>query len=74
MTDQAYLERLKQSLSGKLLAIDGVSGIGVGSGRIHIYLERDQQEIRAAVDRVMQAAAPGIAHAYFVTGEFRADQ
>jgi hypothetical protein len=73
MADQADLEQLKQRLSGKLLAIDGVSGIGVGSGRIHIYLAQDHLEIRAAVDRVMQAEAPGIPHAYFVTGEFRTD-
>jgi hypothetical protein len=74
MADQADLERFKQRLSGKLLAIDGVSGVGVGSGRIQIYLARDHQETRAAIDRLMQAEAPDIPHAYFVTGEFRADQ
>jgi hypothetical protein len=73
MADHADLEQFKQRLSGKLLAIDGVSGVGVGSGRIHIYLARDHQDIRGAVDRIMQAEAPGTPHAYFATGEFHAD-
>jgi hypothetical protein len=72
MSDQADIEKAKQRVSGKLLAIDGVSGVGVGSGRIHVYLTADRPEVRGAVDRILQAEAPDIPHAYVVTGEFRA--
>jgi hypothetical protein len=72
MADQAELEQAKQRLSGKLLAIDGVSGVGVGNGRVHIYLAQDHPDVRGAVDRIMESEAPGIPHACFVTGEFHA--
>jgi len=72
MADQEDLEKIRQRLHGKLLAIDGVSGVGVGAGRIHIYLAGDHPHVRDAVDRVLQSEAPDVPHAYFVTGEFRA--
>lgn len=72
MADETDLKDLKRRLSGRLMAIDGVSGVGVGADRIQVYLAQDDDRVRAEVERVIEAESPGIAAAYITTGPFRA--
>jgi hypothetical protein len=65
--DPAALKRL---LSPRVLAIPGVSGIGLPEGKLTVYLEVDDAKVRAAVDQVVAANAPEARPRYEVTGRF----
>ena len=62
---------LKRLLSPLLLEIKGVSGLGLPAGRLTVYLESDDDELRLRVQRATQEAAPGATLAFEVTGRFR---
>jgi hypothetical protein len=64
------LEGLKGRVSKKLLEIDGVTGIGVGPNRLHIYLAHDDDRVRAAVASVMNADESEAPFEYITTGSF----
>ena len=72
MPDPKELESWKQRLTPDLMAIDGVSGVGVGPDHVRVYLERDRDDVRAAVARVLAAHAPSAPVELIVTGRFSA--
>jgi hypothetical protein len=63
---------LKRRLSPLLLGIKGVSGLGLPGGRLTVYLEADDDDVRRSVEKVASEAVPGIALRFQVTGPFRA--
>jgi len=63
---------LKRRLSPLLLGIKGVSGVGVPGGRLTVYLESEDEDIRRRVQKVAAEVAPGAALQFQVTGPFRA--
>jgi hypothetical protein len=67
-TDALALKRL---LSPLLLAIEGVSGLGVPGGQLTIYLEADDADVRRRVSEIVARAAPGATPRFEVTGPFR---
>jgi hypothetical protein len=72
MADPGELESLKQRLTPDLMAIDGVSGVGLGADRVHVYLDQDRDDVRAAVKRVLAAHAPSAPVEVIVSGRFSA--
>lgn len=62
---------LKRLLSPLLLEIKGVSGLGLPAGRLTVYLESDDDELRRRVQRAAREAAPGATIFFEVTGRFR---
>jgi hypothetical protein len=62
---------LKRMLGPSLLAIDGVSGVGVPAGRLTVYLERDEPSVRRQVEDVVKRLAPNVTVAFEKTGRFR---
>jgi hypothetical protein len=69
MLDDAALLEIKRRLVGDLMAIGGVAGVGIGEGSLRVYLERENEEARAAAHRVIGSKAPV---EFIVSGEFRA--
>ena len=72
MSDEADATAHKRLLSPLLLQIPGVSGLGLPSGRLTVYLEVDDAEVRRRVLAVAAKAAPDARLAFQVTGRFRA--
>jgi hypothetical protein len=72
MPDDADLEKLKRSISPQILAIAGVSGIGVGENILRIYLERDDANARAAVEQLIRGKGSGVPIEFRVIGKLRA--
>jgi hypothetical protein len=70
MAGEIDLEDLKARVTGKLMEIDGVSGVGVGPNQIHVYLALDEDRVRTAVARVMNREAAGAPFEYITTGPF----
>jgi hypothetical protein len=62
---------LKKLLSPLLLGIEGVSGLGVPGGRLTVYLEAEDADVRHRVEEVIGRLAPGTQPLYEVTGPFR---
>ena len=54
------------------MAIDGVSGVGSGADRLHVYLASDDDLTRTAVSRVMNGEASGTPFELIVSGAFSA--
>ncbi len=69
MLDDAALLAIKRRIVDDVMAIAGVSGVGIGEGRLHVYLDRNDPEAQAAARRVIGADAPV---EFIVSGEFRA--
>jgi hypothetical protein len=69
MLGDAELQQLKRKIAADVMAVGGVTGVGVGLGCIHVYLARDDAQARAAVERVAGADAP---LCFIVSGEFEA--
>lgn len=65
------LKALKRRLSPRLLALEGVSGVGISSGRLTIYLSEDLAALRRRLQRILKSEAPGVEVAMIPTGEFR---
>lgn len=62
---------LKRKVGPSLLAIAGVSGVGVPAGRLTVYLERDDPSVRRQVEEIVQRLSPGTVVAFETTGAFR---
>lgn len=72
MSDVVDPTELKRRLSPQLLDIPGVSGVGVRHGRLTIYLDADDAEVRKRVQSVVAKAASSVAPDFVVSGPFRA--
>jgi hypothetical protein len=70
MAGEIDLESLKGRVAGKLMEIDGVSGVGVGANRIHVYLTRDDDRVRSAVAGVMSEHAAEAPFEFITAGPF----
>jgi hypothetical protein len=69
--DDAALALKKRKLSPKVLAVAGVSGIGLGRDKVVVYLEEDSDEARRSVRALVEQEEPGTPLAFEVTGAFR---
>ena len=65
------LRNAKKRVSPQLLSLAGISGVGISGGRLAVYLERDSEAVRQAVDKVVRNTALGVPVLYVVTGKFR---
>lgn len=65
------LKALKRRLSPQLLALDGVTGVGIASGKLTVYLSEDLAALRRRLQRILKAEAPGVQVALVPTGVFR---
>jgi len=72
MAQHMNLDEIKTRVAAPLMAIDGVSGVGVGDGGIHVYLDSDHEAVHSAVSRVMSAEAAGAPFQVIVSGGFHA--
>jgi hypothetical protein len=63
---------LKRLLSPLLLGIKGVSGLGVPSGTLTVYLESDDEDVRRRVKEVIAKTAPDAVPEFVITGAFQA--
>lgn len=72
-TDQITVDpiSLKRRLSPLVLSVKGVSGVGVPGGRLTVYLETEDDTVRASVRQVVAKAAPGTTPEFVVTGSFK---
>lgn len=61
----------KQRLSPKLLAVDGVSGVGIGEGHVVVYLVDDSDSVREQARGIIDAQEPGTPVSFHITGAFR---
>ena len=62
---------LKRRLSPLVLGIEGVSGLGLPGGRLTIYLETDDADVRRRVLDIVAKAAPTATPRFEVSGPFR---
>jgi hypothetical protein len=62
---------LKRTLGPRLLEIAGVSGVGVPTGRLTVYLERDDLAVRRRVEQVVERLSPGVTVVFETTGRLR---
>ncbi len=72
MPDVVDPTELKRRLSPQLLDIPGVSGVGVQNGRLTVYLDADDADVRRRVQSVVAKASPSAAPDFVVSGTFRA--
>jgi len=72
MAGNIDLDDVRKRVTGKLIAIEGVSGVGMGTDRIHVYLSHDDDRVRTAVGQVMSTEASEAPFEYMVTGPFKA--
>jgi hypothetical protein len=62
------LEALRQQLSPHLLAIDGVTGVGVASDHLTVLLKDPSDQVRAEVMQTVTSIAPGAPIQFVATG------
>ena len=67
----AELLAAKQRLSPRLLALAGVSGLGISADGFTVYLLKDSDPVRRDVAAVIEAEAPGTPVTFRVSGRFR---
>lgn len=72
MADSDAVLAAKRRLSSSLLAVAGVSGVGVSQGRLRIYLDRDTAEVRSEVSRLLARHAAAVPYEIEVSGPFKA--
>jgi hypothetical protein len=65
------LRSVKQRLAPRLLAIDGVTGVGLREGRLAVYLDGPREAARQQVQALVGARAPGTVVEFFESGELR---
>ena len=67
------LAKLKsaQKLLEKGLFKAGANGVGIGPGRLNIYLPKNDAAVRKAINALMHAKAPEIPFKVSVVGVFR---
>ena len=71
MPPEVDLKALKNRLAPRLLAIDGVTGLGTPGGVLVVYLENDSAALRREVDAALKAEGVPETHVV-VTGGFKA--
>ena len=65
------LGRIKRDLSPRLLAVEGVSGVGTPHGVLTVYLSEDSPFVRERVNSILEHTAPDTPISYVQTGSFR---
>jgi hypothetical protein len=65
------VKALKKRVAPRLLAIDGVTGLGTPGGVLVVYLENDSAALRREVDAALKAEGVPETHVV-VTGGFKA--
>jgi hypothetical protein len=65
------LQELKRRLSPRLLAIPGVSGVGIQDGKLAVYLAEDSDAVRQQAQDIIESEAKDQQVVYTVTGAFR---
>ena len=69
MTD---LNTIKRQVSSALLKkVEGVTGVGLPSQGLTVYLEKDTPEIRAEVTKALEPLKLSVPLHWMVTGKFR---
>ena len=71
MPPDADVKALKNRVAPRLLAIDGVTGLGTPGGVLVVYLDNDSAALRREVDAALRAEGVPETHVV-VTGEFKA--
>lgn len=66
------INALKRTVSSQVLAVPGVSGIGVGDDVLRIYLEKDAPTVREQVEHIVRAQADQVRIDFRLTGKFTA--
>jgi hypothetical protein len=64
------LNDIKKRLSPQLLALEGVSGIGITSGKLAVYLAADLGTLADEVRQLVASEAPEVEVELVVTGSF----
>jgi hypothetical protein len=72
MDARDLLLKVKEVVAPALLAIDGVSGAGVGADALNVYLAEDNPAVRERVRNIVSAASPETRINFIVSGSFRA--
>jgi len=67
---QPSLTEVKRKVSSAVLKIPGVSGVGLPAQGLTIYLEKDSPEVRAAVNRALEALDVRAPVHWEVSGKF----
>lgn len=67
----ADLRATKARLSPRLLALAGVSGLGISADGLTVYLVKDSEPVRREVAAVVTAEAPGTPVIFQATGPLR---
>jgi hypothetical protein len=70
--DETELLNLKRSLAPGLLALPGVSGVGIGDGTLRIYLAQDDAGVKEQVRKIVSASNKEVPIEFIASGEFRA--
>lgn len=70
MTTDGEIRNLKRRLYPLLLAIHGVSGVGMPRGTVTVYLSEDSEQVRCDVAAIVAREAPAADVRYVVTGAF----
>ncbi|OLC01091.1 MAG: hypothetical protein AUH30_00910 [Candidatus Rokubacteria bacterium 13_1_40CM_68_15] len=68
MPPEADLKALKNRLAPRLLAIDGVTGLGTPGGVLVVYLENDSAALRREVDAALRAEGVPETHVVVTEG------
>ena len=66
------LVKVKELVTPALLALEDVSGTGVGTDALNVYLVQDSRAVRQRVQEIVASVAPDIPISFVVAGEFRA--
>jgi len=69
--EEEELMRLKDLITPGVLKIPGVTGVGVGVGKLNVYLELDDNRIRDEVQKTVQTMAQNTPIQFVITGPFR---
>ncbi len=70
MPNEDELQALKSRLATHLLALEGVSAVGIRGGALAVYLASDTEAVRHAVRDVIDRHAPGVEFNTFAGGRF----
>lgn len=63
--------QIKKRISPRLLAVPGVSGVGVPRGRLTVYLVEDSEAVRRSVSDALAELACEAPVDFVATGAFR---
>ena len=70
MASENRIRDIKRQISAALLDTPGVSGVGIREGRVMVYLERNDPELKARVKALAAARAPDAELQFEVSGVF----